>query len=95
MSTTLEPRTAAELATAVADSSGPLEIIGAGSKRGLGRPVNSGGLLELSRLSGIILYEPEELVLTAGAGTPLAEIEQALAARKQMLAFEPPDLGPP
>jgi glycolate oxidase FAD binding subunit len=94
MSATLEPRTAAELATAVADSSGPLEIIGAGSKRGLGRPVNSGGLLDLSRLSGIILYEPEELVLTAGAGTPLAEIEQALAGRKQMLAFEPPDLGP-
>ena len=94
MSTTLEPRTAAELAAAVAESSGPLEIIGAGSKRGLGRPVNSGGLLDLSRLSGIILYEPEELVLTAGAGTPLAEIERALAARKQMLAFEPPDLGP-
>ena len=94
MSTAFEPRTAAELAAAVAGSSGPLEIIGAGSKRGLGRPVNSGGLLDLSRLSGIILYEPEELVLTAAAGTPLAEIEQALAGRKQMLAFEPPDLGP-
>jgi glycolate oxidase FAD binding subunit len=94
MSTALEPRTAAELAAAVAESAGPLEIIGAGSKRGLGRPVNSAGMLDLSRLSGIILYEPEELVLTAAAGTPLAEIEQALAARKQMLAFEPPDLGP-
>jgi glycolate oxidase FAD binding subunit len=94
MSAALEPRTAAELAAAVAESGGPLEIIGAGSKRGLGRPVNSGGLLDLSRLSGIILYEPEELVLTAGAGTPLAEIEQALAEKKQMLAFEPPDLGP-
>ena len=94
MSSALEPRTAAELAAAVLESAGPLEILGAGSKRGLGRPVNSGQRLDLSHLSGISLYEPEELVLTAGAGTRLAEIEQALAAKRQMLAFEPPDLGP-
>ena len=94
MSTVLEPRTAAELAAAVRESAGPLELLGAGSKRGLGRPVNSGQHLDLSHLSGIRLYEPEELVLTAGAGTRLAEIEQALAAKRQMLAFEPPDLGP-
>jgi glycolate oxidase FAD binding subunit len=94
MSSALEPRTAAELAAAVAESAGPLEILGAGSKRGLGRPVNSGQRLDLSHLSGISLYEPEELVLTAGAGTRLAEIEQALAEKRQMLAFEPPDLGP-
>src|SRR5262245_39436887 len=94
MSQSLEPRTPAELAAAVKESAGPLEIVGAGSKRGLGRPVNTGEVLELSRLSGITLYEPEELVLTAGCGTRLTEIEQALAARKQILAFEPPDLGP-
>jgi glycolate oxidase FAD binding subunit len=94
MSSALEPRTAAELAAAVRESAGPLEILGAGSKRGLGRPVNSGQHLDLSHLSGISLYEPEELVLTAGAGTRLAEIEQALAPKRQMLAFEPPDLGP-
>jgi len=94
MSTVLEPRTAAELAAAVRESAGPLELLGAGSKRGLGRPVNSGQHLDLSHLSGIRLYEPEELVLTAGAGTRLAEIEQALAEKRQMLAFEPPDLGP-
>jgi glycolate oxidase FAD binding subunit len=94
MPANLEPRTAAELAAAVKESAGPLEILGGGSKRGLGRPINSGERLDLSRLSGITLYEPEELVLTAGCGTRLSEIEQVLAARKQMLAFEPPDLGP-
>ncbi|MFI5019816.1 MAG: FAD-binding protein [Dongiales bacterium] len=76
MSSALEPRTAAELAAAVLESAGPLEVLGAGSKRGVGRPVNSGQRLDLSHLSGISLYEPEELVLTAGAGTRLAEIEQ-------------------
>ena len=47
--------------------------------------------LDLSRLSGIRDYQPSELVLTAGAATPLAEIEEALAQNRQMLAFEPPD----
>jgi glycolate oxidase FAD binding subunit len=94
MRSALAPRTAAELAAAVADSAGPLEILGAGSKRGLGRPINSEKSLDLSLLSGITAYEPAELVLTAGAGTRLTEIEQALSAQRQMLAFEPPDLGP-
>ena len=47
--------------------------------------------LDLSRLSGIRDYAPSELVLTAGAATPLAEIEAALGQNRQMLAFEPPD----
>ncbi|MCZ6588479.1 MAG: FAD-binding protein, partial [Alphaproteobacteria bacterium] len=81
----------------------PLEIAGTATKRGLGRPLlrahggaqGTGGnriighTLDLSRLSGISLYEPEELVLTAGAGTPLAEIEAAVAAEGQQMAFEP------
>jgi glycolate oxidase FAD binding subunit len=50
--------------------------------------------IDLSGLTGITLYEPEELVLSARAGTPLAEIEAALAAERQQLAFEPGDLGP-
>ena len=45
-------------------------------------------------LTGVTLYEPEELVLTAKAGTPLAEIEAMLAERNQELAFEPMDYGP-
>ena len=69
----------------------PLELVAGGSKRGLGRPVQAGEVLDLSRLSGIGDYEPAELVLTAAAGTPLEEVEAALAARRQMLAFEPAD----
>jgi glycolate oxidase FAD binding subunit len=71
-----------------------LEVIGRGTKRALGRPAQWSATLDLSRLSGITLYEPEELVLSAKAGTPLAEIEAAVAARNQQLAFEPMDFGP-
>ena len=72
----------------------PLEIAGAGSKRSLGRPGNLPAQLSVCGLSGIVEYEPAELALSARAGTPLAEIAAALAAQKQHLAFEPPDLGP-
>ena len=68
-----------------------LEIVGGGSKRGLGRPPQTPHALDVSAFSGIRAYEPEELVLTAGAATPMGEIEAALGARGQMLAFEPPD----
>jgi glycolate oxidase FAD binding subunit len=71
----------------------PLELIGGGSKRAFGRPSEADVRLDLSALSGIVLYEPEELVLTAKPGTPLAEIESVLAQRRQHLAFEPGDLG--
>lgn len=72
----------------------PLEIIGHGSKRGIGAPVQAAHTLDLSTLTGVTLYEPEELVLSARAGTPLAEIEALLAQRGQELAFEPIDYGP-
>jgi glycolate oxidase FAD binding subunit len=94
MSVPLEPATAEELAAAVAASEGPLELLGHGSKRDFGRPVQAAQILDLSRLSGVTLYEPDELVLSAGAGTPVADIERLLVANGQMLAFEPPDLGP-
>lgn len=71
----------------------PLEIAGNGSKRAIGRYTPLNRRMDLSALAGVTLYEPEELVLTARAGTPLAEIEQTLAAHGQCLAFEPPDLG--
>ena len=83
-----------ELRSAVADALAagePLEVAAGGSKRGLGRPLQLPRTLDLSRLSGIRDYQPSELVLSAGAATPLAEIEQALADNRQMLAFEPPD----
>ncbi len=82
-----------ELRDAVAEALAaeePLELVGGGSKRGLGRPVQAAHTLDLARLSGIRDYAPNELVLTAGAATPLAEIERVLAEHGQMLAFEPP-----
>jgi glycolate oxidase FAD binding subunit len=69
----------------------PVELIAGGSKRGLGRPLQTAHTLDLSALSGIRDYAPSELVLTAGAATPLAEVERALDAAGQLLAFEPPD----
>src|SRR5580700_10836591 len=69
----------------------PLEVLAGGSKRGLGRPLQTPHTLDLSALSGIRDYAPSELVLTAGAATPLAEVERALDAAGQQLAFEPPD----
>lgn len=71
-----------------------LEVVGAGTKRGLGRAMNATCTLDVSGCAGVVSYEPAELVLTARAGTPLAEIETLLAANNQMLAFEPPDYGP-
>ncbi len=70
-----------------------LEIVAGGTKRKIGRPTDAGAILDLSALSGITLYEPEELVLTAAAATPLSEIEAALSANRQELAFEPVDFG--
>ncbi|GLR81613.1 glycolate oxidase subunit GlcE [Azospirillum oryzae] len=94
--TTLKPETTAQVTDAVrwALSAGePLEILGIGSRRGLGRPVRAGHALDLSGLSGVIAYEPEELVLTALAGTPMDSIRVLLADRGQHLAFEPPEGG--
>ena len=80
----------------------PLDIAGTNTKRNLGRPILDeygsevnrmiGHTLELSELNGIVLYEPEELVLTAGAGTPISDIEAVIAANGQQLAFEPMNL---
>lgn len=71
-----------------------LEILGHGSKRPIGRAAQWDVALDLSGLSGVTLYEPRELVLSARAGTPIAEINALLAAQGQHLAFEPIDYGP-
>ena len=70
-----------------------LKIEGGGSKGGLGRPVEPDAVIELSALTGITLYEPGELILRAKAGTPLQEINDAVAQAGQQLAFEPPSWG--
>jgi glycolate oxidase FAD binding subunit len=93
----LKPRDAKEVEDAVRWALGnvkALEVAGAGSKRALGRPCQTDLTLDLSGLSGVTLYEPEELVLSAKAGTPLAEIEKLLAEHDQELGFEPVDYGP-
>jgi len=90
------PTTPEEVERVVAWAAGeerPLEVAGNGSKQALGRPVEAGHRLELGWLSGIKMYEPEELVMTAAAGTPLREIEAELAESRQELAFEPADYG--
>jgi glycolate oxidase FAD binding subunit len=77
--------------SALAESA-PLRVAGAGSKDGFGRPLDL-PVLHVEGLSGIGLYEPEELVMTVAAGTPMTEIEACLADNHQQLAFEPPDYG--
>ncbi len=67
------------------------EVAGRGTKRAIGRAAQWDATLDLSGLSGVTLYEPEELVLSARAGTALAEIEALVASRHQQLAFEPID----
>jgi len=96
MADTLKPRDAKEveqtIGWALAEGM-TLELIGRGTKRAIGRAAQWDATLDLSGLSGVTLYEPEELVLSAKAGTPLAEIEALVAASRQELAFEPMDYG--
>jgi glycolate oxidase FAD binding subunit len=72
----------------------PVEVIGHGGLRAMGRPPVGDVAITTASLRGITLYEPNELVMSVRAGTPLIEVQSALAANKQMLAFEPMDLGP-
>ncbi len=93
----LKPQDEAGVLEAVQEAlagSMPLEIIGHGSKRGIGHRVDAGRVLDVSALSGVTLYEPDELVLSAKAGTPMAEIEKLLADNNQCFHFEPMDYGP-
>ena len=70
----------------------PLNISGSGSKAFLGHNAH-GQKIDVGNHRGIVEYDPRELVLTARSGTPLPEIEAALASADQMLAFEPPHFG--
>jgi len=70
----------------------PLRIRGGGSKDFYGGMLQ-GEVLDTTPYQGIVSYEPSELVVTARAGTPLAELEAALAEQGQCLAFEPPRFG--
>ncbi len=97
MADTLQPRDAKDVEAAVQwalAQKKPIEIVGHATKRALGRPAQVDVTLDLAALTGVTLYEPEELVLSARAATPLAEIEALLDSKAQQLAFEPMDYGP-
>jgi len=82
-----------QVAQASADCT-PLRIQGGNTKAFYGGVDQATRRLEMAKHSGIIAYEPSELVLTARAGTPLHEIQALLASERQMLGFEPPAFGP-
>jgi len=97
MTDILKPRDGKEVEDAVrwaVSNDKALEVAGAGSKRALGRPSQTDITLDLTALTGVTLYEPDELILSARAGTKLADIEALLAENNQELAFEPADYGP-
>jgi glycolate oxidase FAD binding subunit len=92
----LKPDTEKDVEDAIAEafrSHTPLSLEGNGTKRALGHPASSQTTLKLAGLTGITMYEPEEMVFTARAGTALAEIEAALGKHGQCLAFEPSGAG--
>ncbi len=71
----------------------PLSIQGRGTKRGMLRPVQAARGLSTRNLVGVTLYSPTELIISARAGTPVADVEAVLAEKGQMLVAEPPDLS--
>jgi glycolate oxidase FAD binding subunit len=83
------PESLAEQVKNAHDNQSPLQIMGSGSKSFYGRNINAIPL-SVAAYSGVINYEPSELVITARAGTPLREIENLLDEQGQMLGFEPP-----
>ncbi|MCX7325524.1 MAG: FAD-binding protein [Hyphomicrobiales bacterium] len=92
--TLFTPKSEADAAQIVADlalTNKPVTIKGGATRAGIGRPNQTEVTISTVRLSGVTLYEPAELVISARGGTTLAEIEATLAAKNQMLPFEPMD----
>jgi glycolate oxidase FAD binding subunit len=91
-----------EVVRAALASEQPLEIIGHGTKRGIGQPMATNALLDLSALNAVTSYEPNELIITVQAGAPLNDVKSLIDSKNQQFAFEPmntshllgtPDLG--
>ena len=97
MADPLRPVDEADLTALVGDAAVAGQVLavdGGGSRASVGEPhVTDARVVDLRAFSGVIDYEPTELVLTAFAGTPLAQVEALLASNGQMLAFEPPHHG--
>jgi glycolate oxidase FAD binding subunit len=95
--TLLIPADESQVADAIRDANAEgssLTITGAGSKKPLGRCASAEHTLSLRSLTGVTLYEPSELVVSARAATPLADIEAMLSKHGQQFGFEPMDYGP-
>lgn len=93
----VRPMDERELARVLAEAAAantPVDVRGAGSKQAIGRPMQTAASVSTQAMRGITLYEPTEMVMSARAGTPVAQIESELADRGQMLFFEPLDFGP-
>ncbi|WP_378945831.1 FAD-binding protein [Paracoccus sp. R86501] len=86
----MRPETEDELAALIRDATGPLSVMGGGTRLWPGE--GQGARLDMTAMTGITLYEPEALTLVVRAGTPLRTVQDALAAEGQMLGFEPDDL---
>jgi glycolate oxidase FAD binding subunit len=96
MSDLLAPSDEAGIAAAVAEAGAahePLLVLGNGTKTGMLRPVQAARSLSPRNHAGITLYSPNELVISARAGTPMADIEATVAERGQHVIAEPPDLA--
>ena len=94
---TLRPTGEAELCELIADAAARgerLSLGGGGSKSDIGRPLADARPVDLSGFTGVVDYDPPELVLTVRPGAPLADVQALVAAEGQMLAFEPFDHGP-
>lgn len=90
---TLTPASEDEAAEIVRSASGrgALDIVGGGTRAGLGRLAEGARRLSTAKLTGIVFHEPSEMTLRAKAGTSLREVEASLAVHDQMLPFEPMD----
>lgn len=86
----LRPTDITQLCEIVAAGDGPFRLRGGGSKDAIGAP-SEAAVIDMRGFAGVVDYDPPELVLTVGAGTPLAEIQALVASEGQMLAFEPFD----
>jgi glycolate oxidase FAD binding subunit len=89
-----EARDVEQVVRAAIASEQPLEIIGHGSKRGIGQVMATNAVLDLSALNAVKSYEPNELIITLEAGVPLSDAISLIDSKNQQFAFEPVDTAP-
>ncbi len=89
----LIPNIELELSDIISRAAAPFEVMGTGTKQGMGRKVSDLQQLSVQNFSSVLAYEPEELILDIGAGALLSDVEKLVDSKQQYLAFEPPDLS--